>query len=100
MQLSSAEHCCLLQREEVAGGSQVGKCTVFNNAQLLQSGLWGQRLTNIYLPYGSSQDTPLHITATGCAFPLLSKNRFGTNCVELQVAQMQCIIFYLATRRV
>lgn len=72
MQLRSAEHCCLSQREEVAGGLQVGKCTVFNTAQLMQSGLWGQGLTNIYLPYGSSQDTPLHTSRWLC-FPALVK---------------------------
>lgn len=72
MQLRSAERCCLLQREEVAGGSQAGKYAVFDTAQLLQRGLWGQALANIYLPYGSSQDTPLPTSHWLC-FPTLVK---------------------------
>lgn len=34
MQLRFAERCCLLQREEAAGGSQVGKYAGFNTVWL------------------------------------------------------------------
>lgn len=64
-------------------------------ARLLQFGLWGEGFANIYLPYGSSQDTPVH-TGRRLSFPPLVKQQIWNKLVELQVAQMQC---YLSTRR-